>query len=95
MDITDTRMIKSPTNHGRRSWMKQAITGSVAAGLTGFVPRDATTLEAAADDTRVATPDKGVVETTAGKVYLPRHTLRRYDRRAESLSAAAETRAVD
>ena len=61
-------MIKSPTNHGRRNWMKQAITGSVAAGLTGFVPREATTLEAAADDTRVATPDKGVVETTAGKV---------------------------
>ena len=68
MEIADTRMITSITNHGRRNWVKQAITGSVAAGLAGFVPREATALEAAADDTRVATPDKGVVETTAGKV---------------------------
>jgi hypothetical protein len=48
--------------------VKQAITGSVAAGMAGFVPREVTALEAAADDTRVATPDKGVVETIAGKV---------------------------
>jgi hypothetical protein len=33
MEIADTRMITSITDHGRRNWVKQAITGSVAAGL--------------------------------------------------------------
>jgi para-nitrobenzyl esterase len=63
-------MTASSTNPGRRDWMKQAaaIAGGVAVGLAGPVAGDHAALDAAADDTHVATPDGAVVETTAGKV---------------------------
>jgi para-nitrobenzyl esterase len=56
----------------RRDWMKQAATllGGAAAGAAGTSLTSPTSLEAAAapGDTHVATPEAGVVETTAGKV---------------------------
>jgi para-nitrobenzyl esterase len=63
-------MTDSATSLGRRTWMKQAaaVAGGVAAGFAGSAAGDHATIEAAADDTRVATPDKTVVDTSAGKV---------------------------
>jgi para-nitrobenzyl esterase len=63
-------MTDSVTSLGRRTWMKQAaaVAGGVAAGFAGSAARDHAAVEAAADDTRVATPDKTVVDTSAGKV---------------------------
>lgn len=63
-------MTNSASNPGRRTWMKQAaaVAGGVAVGFAGSAAGDHAALEAAADDTRVATPAKAVVETTAGKV---------------------------
>jgi para-nitrobenzyl esterase len=63
-------MTESVTNSGRRTWMKQAaaIASGVAAGFAGPAARDEGVVEAAADETRVSTPDKAVVETTAGRV---------------------------
>jgi para-nitrobenzyl esterase len=50
--------------------MKQAaaVAGGVAAGFADAAARGHAAPEAAADDTRVATPDRSVVETTAGRV---------------------------
>src|SRR5262245_54827233 len=64
-----------PTSPDRRTWLKQAavLVGGTTAAATGTRVAEAatqtpTTSAAVAGETHIATPDRAVVDTTAGKV---------------------------
>ena len=65
-------MSHGPDDRTRRTWLKQAalLVGGAAAATApaSALPTPEPAVAAAAEDLRVATPDNGIVATTAGKV---------------------------